>query len=98
MTRFSKWIEHAEITDDPAGDLIGDLKTANRSAPLPIRGPRTLIGFLERNGACRAAIDVAPKVWERFKASPAAGRLFSIEYDGEGRERARFYRTPRAEQ
>jgi hypothetical protein len=66
-----RWLARARITDDPAGDLIADMR---RDPDVPSRfdSIEAMRSYLHRKGACRAALAAVPLVWRRYrKARPA---------------------------
>jgi hypothetical protein len=67
---FWHWATRAEATDDPAGDLIFDLRrdylTGNSRNFPRIHNLGELKDYLETQGACHGALAAAPKVWRRF--------------------------------
>jgi hypothetical protein len=71
-TTFNDWIMQAQITDDPAGDFIDDMRMvirANRH-PLPeISNMDQLRSYLYLRGACHEAIATVPVVWKRYRTS-----------------------------
>jgi len=70
---FADWIMQAKITDNPAGDLVGDMQhdfrcRARKGIALPaIHSAAELRGYLHRAGACNGAVEAAAAVWRRFK-------------------------------
>ena len=66
------WLKHARTTDDPAGDLIADMRHEVRRDPASI--PRLfgnvgeMRGYLRQQGACREALDAVPVVWRRYSS------------------------------
>jgi hypothetical protein len=73
---FNDWVMRARITDNPAGDLIGDIqrdkrrwKRAGIDQPPVIKSVGELRSYLHRQGACSAAVETVPAVWKRFQNS-----------------------------
>lgn len=72
MTPNQRWLAAARITDDRAGDLIGDLRLDLRDRPdeFPrlfgnIRGMRA---HLARRMASPEALAAVPAVWRRYRS------------------------------
>ena len=65
-TNFSAWLAvAARATRDPAGDLVGDMRT---DASLPeFCDLEHVIKFLRRRDACDGALAAAPGVWRRYQ-------------------------------
>jgi hypothetical protein len=62
---FKTWLSETEATRDPAGDLIGDLKSDDE---LPnVESAAELTAYMRRVGACTGALEAVSKVWERFR-------------------------------
>src|SRR6266446_5954487 len=61
-----RWVAKARITDDPAGDLIADMR---RDPALPGLFPniQAMRDHLRRRGACREALAAVPVVWRRYR-------------------------------
>jgi hypothetical protein len=64
---FLAWLAVANVTDDPAGDLIDDLRRDTRK-PADIPSRAELRRYLRLRRACREAIRAVPTVWRRFEA------------------------------
>jgi hypothetical protein len=61
------WLERARITDDPAGDLIADMK-ADRNLPLRnVTSFGALRSYLISKNACHEAIKAARIVCRRYR-------------------------------
>jgi uncharacterized protein YozE (UPF0346 family) len=65
MVVFKDWLLRAKVTDDPAGDLIGDAKRDSRF-PASIETLDALKTYLAVRGGS-AALPHASEVWERFE-------------------------------
>jgi hypothetical protein len=65
---FSEWLAQAQITDDPEGDLIGDLRS---ETPPTFASAAELRRYLRDRRACRECLAVAPKVWRRYRGGSA---------------------------
>lgn len=66
---FHEWLSGAKRTNDPAGDLVDDMRRDRRVNPLfPIDFPnlRFLQAYLIERGACDGAFFAARVVWRRF--------------------------------
>jgi YozE SAM-like fold len=62
---FKQWLPEAEATHNPAGHLILDLKNDDE---LPdVASAAELLGYMERCGACTAALKAVPRVWKRYQ-------------------------------
>jgi hypothetical protein len=62
------WLKHARTTDDPAGDLIADMK-ADRNLPLRnVTSFGALRSYLISKNACHGAIEAAQVVCRRYRA------------------------------
>ena len=61
-----RWLRHAGITEDPAGDLIADMR---RVADLPalFGNIEEMRSYLRSRNACREAMAAAPIVWRRYR-------------------------------
>jgi hypothetical protein len=64
---FLAWLAVASVTDDPAGDLIDDLRRDPRK-PADIASRAALRSYLVSRRACREALRTVPAVWRRFEA------------------------------
>jgi hypothetical protein len=62
---FRAWLRRAQITDDAAGDLIGDMR---RDADLPgVKSLTELQRYLAgRSDGNELVLDAADKVWRRY--------------------------------
>jgi hypothetical protein len=58
-TAVGRWLRHARITDDPAGDLIADMR---READLPalFGNLEEMRSYLRGRNACREAMALRP--------------------------------------
>jgi hypothetical protein len=65
MVVFNDWLKHAKVTDDPAGDLIGDAKQDSRF-PASIETLDVFKTYLAVRGGS-AALPHAGEVWRRFE-------------------------------
>jgi hypothetical protein len=63
---FNDWLKVARVTDDPAGDLIGDMK-GDRTFPAVVRGRAPLARYLSSQGACAEAKEALSVVWARYR-------------------------------
>jgi hypothetical protein len=61
---FRTFLTQAEVTDDPAGDLIADMRS-DRDLP-DVQDIRAARFYLRDRGACQGAIDALPDVWWRY--------------------------------
>jgi hypothetical protein len=75
-TTFNAWVMRARVTDNPAGDLIGDIQRDTRrwaragiDQPPLISSVGELSGYLHRQRACSGAVAAVPAVWKRFQNS-----------------------------
>jgi len=68
-TPFRDWVMRAKITDDPAGDLIGDIRRDTRlwCRPLDIHSAAELRAHLRFRSACDGALKAAGTVWRRYE-------------------------------
>jgi hypothetical protein len=64
---FLAWLATATATDDPAGDLISDLRDDGRK-PVNFPSCAALRRYLISRHACREALAAAPAAWRRFEA------------------------------
>ena len=69
---FKTWLYRAVLTDDPAGDLIGDMRMVDEVGRRPVpfdqfKSLEALRGYLRWEGACREAIEAAAPVWRRYR-------------------------------
>jgi hypothetical protein len=68
MTNVTKtWLAKSRITDDPAGDLMADMR---RDAALPplFRNIREMRAYLVSRGGCPEALQAIPVVWRRYSS------------------------------
>lgn len=63
-SRVREWALAARITDDPIGDLIGDLRH-DRDLPFLFRNIDAMRAHLRNRGACREALAAVPSAWRR---------------------------------
>lgn len=61
-----EWLSVARVTDDPAGDLIADMRLA-RDLPPIFKNKEAMRGYLRCKGACREAIAAVDDVWPRYR-------------------------------
>jgi hypothetical protein len=66
MTKVQQWLAASQITDNPAGDLIADMRS-DQQLPDFFRSRSQMENYLMRRGACQAALDVVPEVWRRYR-------------------------------
>jgi hypothetical protein len=65
-TTTEQWLRQARITDDPAGDLIADLRRDHAVKRFP--NIATMRGFVRsRNVVCPQALAAVPIVWRRYR-------------------------------
>jgi hypothetical protein len=62
---FKEYIGKAMRTDNPAGDLIEDMRS-DKQLPENFEKLDSLRTYLQVRGACRGAVDAAADVWHRF--------------------------------
>ena len=64
------WLEAARRTDDPAGDLIADMRRdfERNPADFPRLFPSitAMRAYLRAKGACHEAMRAVPVVWRRY--------------------------------
>jgi hypothetical protein len=62
----TRWLAAARNTDDPAGDLIADMR---RDPALPglFSNVGEMRSYLQRKGACAEALAALPVVWRRYR-------------------------------
>jgi len=71
MDNFKQWLVKAEQTYDPAGDLVGDLKSDDE---LPnVESAEQLRSYLIRVGCCSGALEAMTPVWKRYQRWLRAG-------------------------
>ena len=63
---IGNWLARARITDDPAGDLIGDL-LKDHNLPRQIPSLEALQAYLQSRNACHEAIKAGSVVWRRYR-------------------------------
>jgi len=63
---FSDFLKQAKVTDNPTGDLIGDLKL-DRTRPDDFASPARLRGHMHLRSACPEALRMVPAVWKRYQ-------------------------------
>jgi hypothetical protein len=64
---FNEYIQHARVTDNPAGDFIADARRDPRLPP-NITSKKQLQAHLVCCGACYDALATIPEVWQRYRA------------------------------
>lgn len=63
------WLHrHARVTDDPAGDLVQDMRVDRAIMGQEFRSAAELCLYLRFKQACPEAIVTAPVVWRRYLA------------------------------
>ncbi len=70
VTLTAAWLSRARATDDPEGDLIGDMRAElRRGVDLPALFPNkaAMFDYLRSRGACREALGAVPGVWRRYR-------------------------------
>ena len=67
MTAVSDWLTAARVTDDPAGDLIADMRR-DKTIPSLFGNIREMRSHLRLRGACPEALAAVPVVWRRYKS------------------------------
>jgi YozE SAM-like fold len=60
------WLAHTRATDDPAGDLIRDMRDDPR-LPRDVASMEALRGYLQSRGACPEAVKAARTVMRRYR-------------------------------
>jgi hypothetical protein len=66
VTNFTRnFLAHARVTDDPAGDLIKDMRRDKTLPPL-FGSIKEMREYLHRRGACLGALEAVPVVWRRY--------------------------------
>jgi hypothetical protein len=65
MTPNERWLRVARVTDDPAGDLIADMRADRR---LPALFPGSMRAYLKSLNACSGALEAVPIVWRRYQS------------------------------
>jgi hypothetical protein len=69
MTNFTKqWLAHARITDDPAGDLIADMRREQETMPSLFKNIREMRAYLVSRRACPEALEAVSTVWRRYSS------------------------------
>lgn len=66
MTPVQHWLAAARATDDPAGDLIGDMR-GDLTIPHLFASIEDMRGYLRCRGACVEALAAVPTVWRRYR-------------------------------
>jgi len=68
MTLFEEWLKQAEVTDDPEGDLISDMRAdPDRPATFDsLEALRSYVGF--KNHHDREVLASVPGAWRRYEA------------------------------
>jgi hypothetical protein len=64
------WLRRVRITDDPAGDLIGDMRQQMLSGfelPRVFANIGAMRAYLRDRGASSQALDAVPEVWSRYR-------------------------------
>lgn len=64
LLKFSVWLDLAKVTDDPAGDLIADIRRDPRF-PRHVSSEQSLKRALPIT-ACDGAAKAVPQVWRRY--------------------------------
>jgi hypothetical protein len=74
-------VMRARVTDNPPGDLIGDIQRDTRrraragiDQPPVIGSAGELRSYLHRQGACSGAVEAVTAVWARYRANAARAR------------------------
>jgi YozE SAM-like fold len=68
MTNWTKnWLAVTRITEDPAGDLIADMRT-DPNIPHLFSSRDAMRDYVRSKGACRQALAAVPIVWRRYKS------------------------------
>jgi hypothetical protein len=68
LTNVTKsWLEKSHITDDPAGDLMSDMRR-DPTLPTFFRNIREMRAYLVSRGACPEALQALPVVWRRYSS------------------------------
>jgi hypothetical protein len=60
------WLATALITDDPAGDLIADMRREQETMPSLFKNIRDMRAYLVSRRACPEALAAVPAVWRRY--------------------------------
>jgi hypothetical protein len=72
LTPVQRWLGAARVTDDPAGDLIADMRRDMLARPdeFPrlFGGVRSMRAHLEKRNASVEAHAAVPVVWRRYRA------------------------------
>jgi uncharacterized protein YozE (UPF0346 family) len=63
---FNEWVMQARVTNDPAGDLIDDMR-ADQKLPSIFHSIGELRRYLILKNACRGALVAVPVVWRRYR-------------------------------
>jgi hypothetical protein len=77
---FAQWA--AKRTDNPAGDLVADLRDdsysrQSRGESLPyFTSAQGVREYIESHGACDGAVQAVPKVWKRYESHCALRAMF----------------------
>jgi hypothetical protein len=77
---FSRWLAGARITDDPVGDLIGDMKVDGR-LPKAFASCDELRSYFSLRGACAAALRQASPAWRRYQRVAEAMPIDPYDWD-----------------
>lgn len=67
MDRFSDWLKVARATENPEGDLVGDMRR-DRKLPDHFESADRLSIYLLCRGACPEALEAVPGVWRRYES------------------------------
>ena len=65
-TPLSQWLASTPISDDPAGDLIGDFR-CDLQRPPHFNSIQEMHDYLVGHNACLGALLAVPEVWRRYK-------------------------------
>jgi hypothetical protein len=65
-TTTQAWLAAAQITDDPAGDVIADMRR-DPDIPALFKNIDAMRDYLRTKGACREALAALPIVWRRHQ-------------------------------
>jgi hypothetical protein len=62
----TRWLAAARSTNDPAGDLIADMRRESDVPPL-FANIREMRSYLRKKGACAEAMAAVSIVWRRYR-------------------------------
>lgn len=62
------WLASARVTDDPAGDLIADMRREQETMPSIFKNIREMRAYLVSRRACPDAMEAVPAVWRRYSS------------------------------